>query len=119
MAKIALEKTISVDRQVFLHGCEWAFFLVRIFNFFIMTSKVLLHLISQVLGSGIISLESIGLRDPTFLCTMYIPFLTGHTLRAKYFWLKMRKKLRVALSGFVVGFCCFGVLMSDSIGYHP
>ena len=23
-------------------------------------------------------LECIGLRDPTFICKMYIPFLTGH-----------------------------------------
>ena len=30
-------------------------------------------------------LESIGLRDTAFICTMYMPFLTGHTLNANYF----------------------------------
>ena len=62
-------------------------------------------------------LESIGLRDPTFSCTMYIlPFLTGHytsfiviTFGSR---LKMRKKLRVALAQFFFVFCCFGVLVS-------
>ena len=66
-------------------------------------------------------LESIGLRDPTFSCTMYIlPFLTGHytsfiviTFGSR---LKMRKKLRVALAQFFFVFCCFGeLIISDSI----
>ena len=66
-----------------------------------------------------IMLENIGPRDPTFLCTMYMPFLTGHTHHAKYVWLKMRKKLRVVLAQFFLVFCCFGELISDSIGYQP
>ena len=57
-----------------------------------------------------IELESIGLRDPTFSCTMYIPFLTGHTLNAKYFGSRCAKSCASPLLSFSLSFLILGCL---------
>ena len=58
----------------------------------------------------IYKLESIGLRDPTFSRTMYIPFLIGHTLSAKYFGSRCAKGCASPLLSFSLSFLVLGCL---------